>query len=167
MKTLSNLNKALLYKWSLMYEKLFLFLFYEWSLQYANEKEVWYIEVIRGKYGEKEGWQSSSVPREGLQVGLWKVLRKWRQLVSNKFVFCGRDWKEGRVLHNQMVQRFPSEHWFSLFVYFCQHIGGLGAGYMEHGTRCRMLEPYFIFQIVRLLLWLRERRVTQGMQDKV
>ena len=72
MKNLSILNKALLSKWS-------------W--RYAREKEAWWVEVIRRKYGEEEGGWSSRFPRESYGVGLWKSLRRWSVLVSNHLSF--------------------------------------------------------------------------------
>ena len=71
-KCLSTLNKALLYKWS-------------W--RFANEKEAFWNQVIKGKYGkERGGWCSREV-REGYGVGLWKVIRKNWHLVSSRLSF--------------------------------------------------------------------------------
>ena len=59
---------------------------------YANEKGAWWIEVIREKYNEEEGW-SSRFLGEGYGVGLWKALRKWGHLVSNRLSFVVLDRK--------------------------------------------------------------------------
>ena len=50
-KCLSNLNKALLCKWN-------------WH--FANERETLWNQVIRGKYGKKEGMELS-----GSEKGAW------------------------------------------------------------------------------------------------
>ena len=60
-KNLSILNKALLSKWS-------------W--RYAREKEAWWVDVIRRKYGEEEGGWFYRSPRESYGVGMWKSLRR-------------------------------------------------------------------------------------------
>ena len=68
-KCLSTLNKALLCKWS-------------W--RFANEREVFWNQVIKGKYGEEQkGWCSKEV-KGGYGVGLWKAFRKEWFVVSNR-----------------------------------------------------------------------------------
>ena len=71
-KSLATLNKAFLRKWS-------------W--RFANEREAFWNQVIRGKYGEERGEWSSCKAREGYGVGLWKVIRKLGHLVSSKLAF--------------------------------------------------------------------------------
>ncbi|XP_034678940.1 uncharacterized protein LOC117909152 [Vitis riparia] len=60
-KSLSIPNKALLCKWS-------------W--RFAIEREAFWNQVIRGKYGKEHGRWSSKEAREGVWYGLWKTLRK-------------------------------------------------------------------------------------------
>ena len=72
MKSLVTLHKAFLGKWS-------------W--RYANEKEVFWNQVIRGKYGEEHGGWCSQEVRKGYGVGLWKTIRKLGHLVSSSFSF--------------------------------------------------------------------------------
>lgn len=58
MKNLASMNKALLSKW---------------SRHYANERGVWWVDVIKGKYGEEDGGWFSCITRvvEGYeQMGL-------------------------------------------------------------------------------------------------
>ena len=71
-KSLALLNKALLGKWS-------------WH--YANEKEAFWNQVIRGKYGEERGGWCSQEVKERYGVGLWKAIRKLGHLVSSRFSF--------------------------------------------------------------------------------
>ncbi|RVX19138.1 putative ribonuclease H protein [Vitis vinifera] len=58
-KSLSILNKALLYKWS-------------W--RFAIEREAFWNQVIRGKYGEEQGGWSSKEARGGMVWGCGKLL---------------------------------------------------------------------------------------------
>lgn len=67
----------------------------------TNKKGAWWIEVIKGKYGEKdEGWISCS-PRKGYGLELWKVLRKWGHLISNQFSFIVNDKKRTKFWNNR------------------------------------------------------------------
>ena len=84
-KNLSILNKALIIKWS-------------WW--YASEKEAWWVEVIKRKYGEEEGRWSSHFPRENYGVGLWKSLRRWSFLISNHYSFVVGDGKKTKFWKN-------------------------------------------------------------------
>ncbi|RVW51870.1 putative ribonuclease H protein [Vitis vinifera] len=75
-KSLSILNKALLCKWS-------------W--RFAMEREAFWNQVIRGKYGEEQGgWSSKEARGEGHGVGLWKTLRKEWEVVKIFFVALNR-----------------------------------------------------------------------------
>ncbi|RVX06966.1 putative ribonuclease H protein [Vitis vinifera] len=72
-KSLSILNKALLCKWS-------------W--RFAMEREAFWNQVIRGKYGEEQGgWSSKEARGETHGVGLWKTLRKEWEVVKSRLVF--------------------------------------------------------------------------------
>ena len=101
MKNLSVMNKALRCKWSWLY---------------ANEKGAWWIEVIRGKYGEEEwGWVSCN-PGEGVGVGLWKTLRKWGYLVSDLFSYVVGDGKRTKFWKDKWCGDLPLDVAFpSLF----------------------------------------------------
>ena len=98
MKNLFILNKALLSKWS-------------W--RYGREKEAWWVEVIRRKYGEEGGW-SSRFPRESYGVGFWKSLRRWSVLVSNHLSFEVGDgkrtkfWKDSWCGDTTLIDVYPS-----------------------------------------------------------
>ena len=98
-KNLSILNKALLNKWS-------------W--RYAREKEAWWVEVIRRKYGEEEGRWFSCFPRESYGVGLWKSLRRWSVLVSNHFSFEVGDgkrtkfWNKSLCRDTSLIDAYPA-----------------------------------------------------------
>ena len=61
------------------------------SWSFAIEKGAFWIDVIKGKYGEEERGWSSFVARESYGVGLWKALRRWRHLVSNNLSFVVGD----------------------------------------------------------------------------
>ena len=71
-KCLSILNKALLAKW-------------DW--RFANEREALWNQVIRGKYGEDRGGWCSQEVREAHGMGLWKGIRMYWKLVSDRMVF--------------------------------------------------------------------------------
>ena len=69
-------------------------------------KALW-VQVIKGKHGEEEGGWSSCIPREGYGVGMWKDLRKFGHLVSNKMFFCGSGWAEDQVLGDRWCGDSP------------------------------------------------------------
>ena len=68
-KNLSWLNMALLSKWC-------------W--RFATERGALWNEVIRGKYGEREGSCCTLDTRGGFGLGLWKaILTRWPCVSSN------------------------------------------------------------------------------------
>ncbi|RVX05699.1 LINE-1 reverse transcriptase-like [Vitis vinifera] len=71
-KSLSLLNKTLLAKWN-------------W--RFANEREVSWNQVIRGKYREARGGWCSREVREAHGLGLWKGIRADWKLVSDRLAF--------------------------------------------------------------------------------
>ena len=91
-KYLSTLNKALLCKWN-------------W--RFANEREVLWNQVIRGKYGEeRKGWCSWEV-REAYGVGLWKGIRMDWDFVDSRISFLvGNRWRV-RFWRNRWCEDSP------------------------------------------------------------
>ena len=71
-KCLSTLNKTFLCKWS-------------WG--FANERGAFWNQVIRGKYGEKQGGWCSKEVRDVYSVRLWKAIRKEWHVVSSRLSF--------------------------------------------------------------------------------
>ena len=105
-KCLPILNKALLCKWS-------------W--RFAIEREVFWNQVIRGKYGEEQGgWSSKEARKGGYGVGLWKTLRKeWEVVRSRLFFVVGNGqkvkfWKDRWCGDEPFCVSFPS---FALVVF--------------------------------------------------
>ena len=98
-KSLAMLNKALLGKWS-------------W--RYANEKEAFWNQVIRGKYGEERGGWCSREVRDGYGVGPWKAIRKLGNLVSSRISFVVGNgqrvsfWKDKWCGTTPLCKSFPS-----------------------------------------------------------
>nr|CAN69266.1 hypothetical protein VITISV_043642 [Vitis vinifera] len=99
-KSLSILNKALLCKWS-------------W--RFAMEREAFWNQVIRGKYGEEQGgWSSKEARGEGHGVGLWKTLRKEWEVVKSRLVFVVGNgkrikfWKDIWCGDESLCVSFPS-----------------------------------------------------------
>ena len=60
-KKLSTFNKALLCKWS-------------W--RFMHEKDAFWNQLIRVRYGEDQGGWCTKVVRAGYGVGVWKEIRK-------------------------------------------------------------------------------------------
>ena len=71
--------------------------------------------VVRGK--EQGGWCSKEV-RGGYGVGLWKAIRRERDVVSSRLFFCGGEWTKGELLERWMVWGFTSMCLFSHFICF-------------------------------------------------
>ncbi|KAJ9686044.1 hypothetical protein PVL29_015095 [Vitis rotundifolia] len=98
-KSLAMLNKALLGKrmW-----------------RFANEREAFWNQVIRGKYGENRGGWCSYEVREGHGVGLCKAIRKLDHLVSCRISFVVgngqrvRFWKDKWCGTSPFCDSFPS-----------------------------------------------------------
>ena len=116
-KCLSILNKALLCKWS-------------W--RFAIEREAFWNQVIRGKYGEEQGrWCS----KEARGV-LWKSLRKdWDVVRSRLFFVVGNGqrvkfWKDFWCGNKPLCVSFPSLFALAVFKYawvkdvWCSNEGG-------------------------------------------
>ena len=98
-KSISTLNTALICKWS-------------W--RFANKKGALWNQVIRRKYGEKQGGWCSRDVREGYGVGLWKTIRKFGHTVSSRlsFVVGNRQrvsfWKDAWCGDTPLWVSFPS-----------------------------------------------------------
>ncbi|RVX22279.1 hypothetical protein CK203_001562 [Vitis vinifera] len=71
-KSLSILNKALLCKWS-------------W--RFAIEREAFWNQVIKGKYGEEQGGWSSKEARGGYGMGCGKLLGRNGEVVRSRLFF--------------------------------------------------------------------------------
>lgn len=99
MKSLVMLNKALLGKWS-------------W--RFANEKETFWNQVIKGKYGEECGGWCFQKVRERYSVRLWKAIRKLEHLVSSRFSLVVRNgqrvsfWKDKWRRVAPLCDSFPT-----------------------------------------------------------
>ena len=160
MKNLSILNKALLRKWS-------------WW--YAREKEAWWVEVIRRKYGEEEGGWFSRSPRESYGVGMWKSLRRWSVLVSNHLSFVVGDgmrikfWKDSWCGDTLLFDAYPS-----LFTIAYAKNGWVGEVWCaEMGGGCwnpTFFGPFIDWEmddLESLLCRIGGRRVIEGVEDRV
>ncbi|RVW55305.1 hypothetical protein CK203_089047 [Vitis vinifera] len=56
--------------------------------RFAMEREAFWNQVIKGKYGEEQGgWSSKEARGETHGVGLWKTLRKEWEVVKSRLVF--------------------------------------------------------------------------------
>ena len=72
--------------------------------------------MIRGKFrGGQGGWCSKEV-RGGYGVGLWKAIRRERDVVSSRLFFCGGKWTKGELLERWMVWGFTSMCFFPHFI---------------------------------------------------
>ena len=80
-KNLTSLNKSFLCKWS-------------WHN--ANERGVFWNEVIMGKYREKEGGWCSYVLRGVYEVGIVKISKEVGAL-SVILSFVGGEWSKSKV----------------------------------------------------------------------
>ena len=98
-KNLFWLNKALLSKWC-------------W--RFATEKGTLWNEVIRGKYGEREGGWCTLDTRGGYGLGLWKAISTcWPCVSSNLSFEIGNGqrikfWKDARLENTPLLVSFPS-----------------------------------------------------------
>ena len=68
------------------------------ELAFCNRKEVFWRQIISGKYGEVEGGGCFNEVSESYGVGLWKTIRKLWDLVSCKLSFSVGNGKKDKVL---------------------------------------------------------------------
>ena len=154
-KCLSILNKALLCKWS-------------W--RFAIEREAFWNQVIRGKYGEEQGGWCSKEAR-GV---LWKSLRKdWDVVRSRLFFVVGNGqrikfWKDFWCGNKPLCVSFPS---FALVVFkdawvkdvwYCNEGGGTWSLLFS-----RPFNDWELDEVCKFFLALNGKRVQQTMDDRV
>ena len=84
------------------------------ELRFAIEREAFWNQVIRGKYGEEQGGWSSKEAKGGYGVGLWKTLRKDWEVVKSRLFF---------VVGNEQRVKFWKDIWcgVNLFVFLFLH----------------------------------------------
>ena len=159
-KNLSILNKALLSKWSWWYVK---------------EKEAWWVEVIRRKYGEDEGGWSSRFTWESYGVGLWKSLRRWSVLVSNHLSFVVGDGKRMKFWEDSWCgDTSLIDAYHSLFTIACAKNAWVGDVWSaEMGRDCwnptfvRPFNDWELDDVESLFCRIGGRRVIEGVEDRV
>ena len=138
-----------------------------------REKEAWWVEVIRRKYGEEEGGWFSCSPKESYGVGMWKSLRSWSVLVSNHLSFVVGDgkrikfWKDSWCGDTLLFDAYPS-----LFTIACAKSAWVGEVWSaEMGGGCwnhtffRPFNDWEMDDVESLLCWIGGRR--EGVEDKV
>ncbi|RVX21575.1 putative ribonuclease H protein [Vitis vinifera] len=131
-KSLSILNKALLCKWS-------------W--RFAMEREAFWNQVIRGKYGEEQGgWSSKEARGETHGVGLWKTLRKEWEVVKSRLVF---------VVGNGKRIKFWKDIW-------CNEGGGSWSPLFS-----RPFNDWELEEVCSFFVALNRKQIQQGVDDRV
>ena len=71
-KSLAAFNKAVLCKWS-------------WC--FMNEKEFFWNQVVRGKYGEEQRGWCTKIVKDSYGVGVWKAIKEWN-IVAGRLSFA-------------------------------------------------------------------------------
>ena len=94
----------------------------KWSWRFAIEREAFWNQVIRGKYGEEQGrWCS----KEARGV-LWKSLRKDWDVVRSRLFFVVENGQRVKFWKDFLVWERTSLRFFSLLICFGCFQGCLG-----------------------------------------
>ena len=147
----------------------------KWNSCFVNESGAPWKQVISQKYGEDVvGWHSCEV-RERYGVGLWKAIRKERDLFSSKLSFqVGngqrvRFWRDKWCGDEPLCDSFPSLFAFSLskeaWVVEVWNLEGEGGGWTPWFSR--PFNDQEMESVKRFLLRLQATRVHRDVDDKV
>ena len=155
-KCLSILNKALLCKWS-------------W--RFAIEREAFWNQVIRGKYGEEQGGWCSKEAR-GV---LWKSLRKDWDVVRSRLFFVVENgqrvkfWKDFWCGNEPLCVSFPFLFALAVFkdawvkdVWRCNEGGGSWTLLFSI-----LFNDWEVDEVCRFFVALNGKRVQQAVDDRV
>ncbi|RVW43982.1 DEAD-box ATP-dependent RNA helicase 17 [Vitis vinifera] len=146
------------------------------SWRFAMEREAFWNQVIRGKYGEEQGgWSSKEARGETHGVGLWKTLRKEWEVVKSRLVFVVGNgkrikfWKDIWCGDEPLCVSFPSlfalavskDAWVK-DVWRCNEGGGSWSPLFS-----RPFNDWELEEVCSFFVALNRKQIQQGVDDRV